>query len=69
QVSTFQSYEYGTPYHSSQYASQVQSSAPLSITYPSTDFQSSVNHNVYNPSSLIPQVEYAPAVHQQYDFS
>nr|GEX77410.1 hypothetical protein [Tanacetum cinerariifolium] len=51
------------------YASQVQSSTPLSITYPSNDFQSSVNHNVYNPSSLIPQVEYAPSVHQQSEFS
>nr|GEX86801.1 integrase, catalytic region, zinc finger, CCHC-type, peptidase aspartic, catalytic [Tanacetum cinerariifolium] len=69
QVSSFQSSQYGSPYHSSQYASQAQSSTPLSITYPSNDFQSSVNHNVYNPSSLIPQVEYAPAVHQQYDFS
>nr|GEZ40810.1 hypothetical protein [Tanacetum cinerariifolium] len=45
------------------------SSTPLSITYPLNDFQSSVNHNVYNPSSLIPQVEYAPTVHQQSEFS
>nr|GEV22921.1 hypothetical protein [Tanacetum cinerariifolium] len=51
------------------YASQAQSSTHLSITYPSNDFQSSVNHNVYNPSSLIPHVEYAPAVHQQSEFS
>nr|GEY41938.1 hypothetical protein [Tanacetum cinerariifolium] len=50
------------------YASQAQSSTPLSITYPSNDFQSSVNHKVYNPSSSTPQVEYAPAVHQQSDF-
>nr|GFA15505.1 hypothetical protein [Tanacetum cinerariifolium] len=62
-------YDYGTLYHSSQYASQAQSSTPLSITYPSNDFQSSVNHNVYNPSSLIPQVGYAPLVHQQSEFS
>nr|GEV19663.1 retrovirus-related Pol polyprotein from transposon TNT 1-94 [Tanacetum cinerariifolium] len=61
--------QYGTPYRSSRYASQAQSSTPLSITYPSNDFQSSVNHNVYNPLSSIPQVEYAPAVHQQSDFS
>nr|GEU46379.1 retrovirus-related Pol polyprotein from transposon TNT 1-94 [Tanacetum cinerariifolium] len=33
------------------------------------DFQSSVNHNVYNPSSSISQVEYAPAIHQQSEFS
>nr|GEW17807.1 hypothetical protein [Tanacetum cinerariifolium] len=69
QVSTFQSFQYGTLYPSSQYASQAPSSTPLSITYPSNDFQSSVNHNVYNPSSSIPQVEYAPAAHQQSDFS
>nr|GEU83253.1 hypothetical protein [Tanacetum cinerariifolium] len=56
-------------YHANEYASQAQSSTPLSITYPSNDFQLSVNHNVYNPSSSIPQVEYAPAVHQQSDFS
>nr|GEW47199.1 hypothetical protein [Tanacetum cinerariifolium] len=69
QVLTFQSSQYGTPYHSSQYASQAPSSTPLSITYPVNDFQLPVNHNVYNPSSSIPQVEYAPAVHQQSDFS
>nr|GFC20010.1 hypothetical protein [Tanacetum cinerariifolium] len=69
QVLTFQSSQYGTPYHSSQYASQAQSSTPLSITYPSNDFQSSINHNVYNPSSSIPQVAYAPSVHQQSEFS
>nr|GEV51144.1 retrovirus-related Pol polyprotein from transposon TNT 1-94 [Tanacetum cinerariifolium] len=56
-------------YHANEYASQAQSSTPLLITYPSNDFQSSVHHNVYNPSSSIPQVEYAPSVHQQSDFS
>nr|GEU42081.1 hypothetical protein [Tanacetum cinerariifolium] len=60
---------YGLPYHSSHYASQAQSSTPLSITYPSNNFQSTVHHNVYNLSSSIPQVEYAPSVHQQFDFS
>nr|GEV53435.1 hypothetical protein [Tanacetum cinerariifolium] len=60
QVSSFQTSQYGSPYHSLQYASQAQSSTPLSITYPSNDFQSSVHHNVYNPSSSIHQVEYAP---------
>nr|GEX46954.1 integrase, catalytic region, zinc finger, CCHC-type, peptidase aspartic, catalytic [Tanacetum cinerariifolium] len=64
-----ETFQYGSPYHSSQYASQAQSSTPLSITYPSNDFQSSVHHNVYNLSSSIPQVEYAPSVHQQSDFS
>nr|GEU36700.1 hypothetical protein [Tanacetum cinerariifolium] len=48
QVSTFQSSQYGTPYHSFQYASQAPSSTPLLITCQLNDFQSSVNHNVYN---------------------
>nr|GEX11930.1 hypothetical protein [Tanacetum cinerariifolium] len=56
-------------YHANEYASQAQSSTPLLITYPSNDFQSSVNYNVYNPSSSIPQVEYTLAVHQQSEFS
>nr|GEZ84281.1 hypothetical protein [Tanacetum cinerariifolium] len=56
-------------YHANEYESQAQSSTPLSITYPSNNFQSSINHNVYNPSSSIPQVEYAPSVHQQSEFS
>nr|GFC11439.1 hypothetical protein [Tanacetum cinerariifolium] len=38
-------------------------------TYPLNDFQSSVNHNMYNPSSSMPYVEYAPAVYQQSEFS
>nr|GEV86798.1 hypothetical protein [Tanacetum cinerariifolium] len=50
------------------YESNAQTSTPLSITYPSNDFQSSVHHNVYNLSSSIPQVEYAPSAHQQFDF-
>nr|GEU93525.1 hypothetical protein [Tanacetum cinerariifolium] len=61
--------EYGSPFQSSKYGSHAQSSTPLLITYPSNDFQSLVHHNVYNPSSSIPQVEYAPPVHQQSDFS
>nr|GEV19402.1 hypothetical protein [Tanacetum cinerariifolium] len=69
QVSSFQSSQYGSPYQSSQYGSHAQSSTPLSITYTSNYFQSSVHHNVYNPSSSIPQVEYAPSAHQQSNFS
>ncbi|GJX79186.1 retrovirus-related pol polyprotein from transposon TNT 1-94 [Tanacetum coccineum] len=46
-----------------------QSSTPLSITYPSNDYQSSIHHNVYSPSSSIPQLEYAPSVNQQPEFS
>nr|GFA53950.1 hypothetical protein [Tanacetum cinerariifolium] len=61
--------QYGTMYHYPQFASQVPSSTPLSITYPPNDFHSSVNHNVYNASSSIPQMEYAPTVRQQTEFS
>ncbi|GKB21285.1 hypothetical protein Tco_0855208 [Tanacetum coccineum] len=57
QVSPYQSPQYGSPYQSQQY-SNVQLSTPLSITYPSNDYQSSVHHNVYSPSSSIPQLEY-----------
>ncbi|GJV79044.1 retrovirus-related pol polyprotein from transposon TNT 1-94 [Tanacetum coccineum] len=58
------SLQYGSPYQSQQYSTH-QSSTPLSITYPSNDYQASVNHNVYSPSSSIPQIEYAPTVNQQ----
>nr|GEY75449.1 integrase, catalytic region, zinc finger, CCHC-type, peptidase aspartic, catalytic [Tanacetum cinerariifolium] len=67
-LSSYQSSPYGSPYQSQQYLHN-QSSTPLSITYPSNEFQSSVHHNVYSPSSSIPQVEYAPLVNQQPEFS
>nr|GEY13399.1 retrovirus-related Pol polyprotein from transposon TNT 1-94 [Tanacetum cinerariifolium] len=54
---------------SSQYGSQTHSSIPLSVTYPPNEFQSLIHHNAYNPSSSISQVEYAPSVNQQSDFS
>ncbi|GJT14601.1 hypothetical protein Tco_0861643 [Tanacetum coccineum] len=63
-VSPYQSPQYGSPYQSQQYSTH-QSSTPLSITYPSNDYQSSVHHNVYSPSSSIPQLEYAPTINQQ----
>ncbi|GJR03604.1 retrovirus-related pol polyprotein from transposon TNT 1-94 [Tanacetum coccineum] len=59
---------YGAPLESQQ-DSVNQSSTPLSITYPSNNYQSSVHHNVYSPSSSIPQLEYAPSVNQQPKFS
>ncbi|GJZ35325.1 retrovirus-related pol polyprotein from transposon TNT 1-94 [Tanacetum coccineum] len=65
QVSLYQSPQYGSPYQSQQYSIN-QSSTPLSITYPSNDYQSSVHHNVYSPPSSIPQMEYAPTVNQQH---
>ncbi|GKB29541.1 hypothetical protein Tco_0868942 [Tanacetum coccineum] len=59
---------YESPYQSQQYSNN-QSSTSLSITYPSNDYQSSsVHHNVYSPSSSIPQLEYAPSVNQQPEF-
>nr|GEY30972.1 integrase, catalytic region, zinc finger, CCHC-type, peptidase aspartic, catalytic [Tanacetum cinerariifolium] len=58
----------GLPPESQQYLHN-QSSTPLSITYPPNDFQSSIHHNVYSPSSFIPQVEYSPSVNQQLEFS
>ncbi|GJT29942.1 retrovirus-related pol polyprotein from transposon TNT 1-94 [Tanacetum coccineum] len=56
--------QYGSPYQSQQYLNN-QSSTPLSITYPSNDYQSSINYNIYSPPSSIPQIEYAPTVNQQ----
>ncbi|GJW47216.1 hypothetical protein Tco_0078862 [Tanacetum coccineum] len=52
----------------SQQYSTHQSSTPLSIAYPSNDYQSSVHHNVYSPSSSIPQLEYTPIINQQPEF-
>ncbi|GJY59092.1 hypothetical protein Tco_0458984 [Tanacetum coccineum] len=68
QVSSYQSPQYGLPYQSQQYSTH-QSSTPLSITYPSNDYQSSIHHNIYSPSSSIPQLEYPPSVDQQSEFS
>nr|GEU89944.1 retrovirus-related Pol polyprotein from transposon TNT 1-94 [Tanacetum cinerariifolium] len=69
QASTYKSSPYATQYHPPQYASQAPSSSNLSISYPSNDIQSSVNHNVYMASSSIPQMEYVPIVHQQSELS
>ncbi|GJR09138.1 hypothetical protein Tco_0791790 [Tanacetum coccineum] len=59
---------YGSPFQSQQYSIN-QSSTPLSITYPSNDYQSSsVHQNIYSLSSSIPHLEYAPSVNQQLEF-
>ncbi|GJT39771.1 retrovirus-related pol polyprotein from transposon TNT 1-94 [Tanacetum coccineum] len=50
QVSSYQSLQYGLPYQPQQ-CSTHQSSTPLSITYPSNDYQSSIHYNIYSPSS------------------
>ncbi|GKE00133.1 retrovirus-related pol polyprotein from transposon TNT 1-94 [Tanacetum coccineum] len=62
------SLQYGSPYQSQQYSTNP-SSTPLSITYPSNDYRSSVHHKVYSSSSSIPQLEYAPSINQQPEFS
>ncbi|GJU54338.1 hypothetical protein Tco_1228052 [Tanacetum coccineum] len=64
QVSLYQSLQYGSPNFSQQYSNN-QSSTPLSIIYPSNDYQSPVHHNVYSPPSSILQIEYVPTVNQQ----
>nr|GEY99361.1 integrase, catalytic region, zinc finger, CCHC-type, peptidase aspartic, catalytic [Tanacetum cinerariifolium] len=64
QVLLYQSPQYGSPYQSQQYLTNP-SSTPLSITYPSNDYQSSVHHNIYSLQPSIPQLEYALIVNQQ----
>ncbi|GJZ52039.1 retrovirus-related pol polyprotein from transposon TNT 1-94 [Tanacetum coccineum] len=60
-VSPYQSSQYGSPFESQQY-SVNQSSTPHLITYPPNNYQTSAHHNVYSPSSSIPQIEYSPTV-------
>ncbi|GKA25280.1 hypothetical protein Tco_0711389 [Tanacetum coccineum] len=68
-VSPYPSLQFVTPYQTQQFTTSQ--STPLSITYPSNEYQSSVHHNVYSPQSSIPQLEYAPTTyqHQQSEFS
>ncbi|GJS87987.1 retrovirus-related pol polyprotein from transposon TNT 1-94 [Tanacetum coccineum] len=66
-VSSYQSSQYGSPFESQQYSIN-QSPTPHSITYPPNNYQTSVHHNVYSPSSSIPQLEYSPIVNQQSEF-
>ncbi|GKD88782.1 hypothetical protein Tco_1364289 [Tanacetum coccineum] len=68
-VSPYLSSQFVTPYQTQQFTTSQ--STPLSITYPSNEYQSSVHHNVYSPQSSIPQLEYAPTTyqHQQSEFS
>ncbi|GJU72269.1 hypothetical protein Tco_1263674 [Tanacetum coccineum] len=55
--------QHGSPYQSQQYSTNQ--STPLSITYSSNDYQSSVHHTVYSPQLSIPQLKYAPTVNQK----
>ncbi|GKD56139.1 hypothetical protein Tco_1289526, partial [Tanacetum coccineum] len=52
-----------------QFVSPHQSSQYGSITYHPNNYQTSVHHNVFSPSSSIPQIEYSPTVNQQFEFS
>ncbi|GKB87781.1 hypothetical protein Tco_0960053 [Tanacetum coccineum] len=67
-VSPHQSSQYGSPFESQQYLIN-QSPIPHSITYPPNNYQTSVHHNVFSPSSSIPQIKYSPIVNQQSEFS
>ncbi|GJT11190.1 retrovirus-related pol polyprotein from transposon TNT 1-94 [Tanacetum coccineum] len=57
-----------SPFESQQYSIN-QSPIPHSITYPPNNYQTSVHHNVFYPSSSIPQIKYSPIVNQQSEFS
>ncbi|GKB47378.1 hypothetical protein Tco_0898131 [Tanacetum coccineum] len=61
-VSPYQSSQFVTPYQPQQLE---QTSTPLSITYPTNEYQSTVHHNVYSQQPSIPQLEYAPTTYQQ----
>ncbi|GJX51505.1 retrovirus-related pol polyprotein from transposon TNT 1-94, partial [Tanacetum coccineum] len=56
-VLPYQSSQFVTPYQTQQFTTNQ--STPLSITYPSNEYQSTGHHNVYSPQPSIPQLEYA----------
>ncbi|GKC78498.1 hypothetical protein Tco_1129272 [Tanacetum coccineum] len=60
-----------SPYQTHQYTYQNTQLQPPASTYPSPqyDFQSSIHHNVYSPSSSIPQLKYPLQINQQSEFS
>ncbi|GJR18646.1 retrovirus-related pol polyprotein from transposon TNT 1-94 [Tanacetum coccineum] len=62
-VSPYQTSQFVTPYQTQQFTTNQ--STPLSITYPSNEYQSTGHHNVYSPQPSIPQLEYAPTAYQQ----
>ncbi|GJV73207.1 hypothetical protein Tco_1493202 [Tanacetum coccineum] len=62
-VSPYQSSQFVTPYQHQQFSTNQ--STPLSITYPTNEYQSTVHHNVYSQQPSIPQSEYAPITYQQ----
>ncbi|GJU61727.1 retrovirus-related pol polyprotein from transposon TNT 1-94 [Tanacetum coccineum] len=62
-VSPYQHSQFVTPYQHQQFSTNQ--STPLSITYPTNEYQSTVHHNVYSQQPSIPQLEYAPTTYQQ----
>ncbi|GJZ00700.1 retrovirus-related pol polyprotein from transposon TNT 1-94 [Tanacetum coccineum] len=62
-ISPYQTSQFVTPYQTQQFTTNQ--STPLSITYPSNEYQSTGHHNVYSPQPSIPQLEYAPTAYQQ----
>ncbi|GJR78776.1 retrovirus-related pol polyprotein from transposon TNT 1-94 [Tanacetum coccineum] len=62
-VSPYQSSQFVTPYQTQQFTTNQ--STPLTMTYPTNEYQSTVHHNVYSQQPSIPQLEYAPTTYQQ----
>ncbi|GJW61568.1 retrovirus-related pol polyprotein from transposon TNT 1-94 [Tanacetum coccineum] len=57
-VSPYQSSQIVSPYQTQQFTTNQ--STPLSLTYPTNEYQPTVHHNVYSQQPSIPQLEYAP---------
>ncbi|GJS17127.1 hypothetical protein Tco_0411599, partial [Tanacetum coccineum] len=55
--------QFVTPYQTQQFTTNQ--STPLTITYPTNEYQSTVHHNVYSQQPSILQLEYAPTSYQQ----
>ncbi|GJV14876.1 retrovirus-related pol polyprotein from transposon TNT 1-94 [Tanacetum coccineum] len=64
-VSPYQHSQFVTPYQHQHQQFSTNQSTPLSITYPTNEYQSTVHHNSYSQQPSIPQLEYAPTTYQQ----
>ncbi|GJT93086.1 retrovirus-related pol polyprotein from transposon TNT 1-94 [Tanacetum coccineum] len=64
-VSPYQHSQFVTPYQHQHQQFSTNQSTPLSITYPTNEYQSTVQHNSYSQQPSIPQLEYAPTTYQQ----
>ncbi|GJV54454.1 retrovirus-related pol polyprotein from transposon TNT 1-94, partial [Tanacetum coccineum] len=58
-----------SPYQSHQHSYQNSQHQQFVSPHQSSHYQTSVHHNVFSPSSSIPQIEYHPTVNQQSEFS